>query len=95
MEKKLVGGAKIKEELLFHGTTENVISAICQQNFDHRLSGTRSGAAYGQGRYHHTSSRTWSTQRYKTSNRGINEVDGTRRKIGKLDFIIVKKYSRK
>ena len=49
MEKKNVG-ALIKAELLFHGTTDNVIPAICQQNFDHRLSGTRVGAKYGQGK---------------------------------------------
>ena len=49
MEKK--SGGEVKEELLFHGTVKEVLSAICQQNFDHRLSGTRVGAKHGQGIY--------------------------------------------
>ena len=50
MEKKN-GGMSVRQEILFHGTTESVLYAICQQNFDHRLSGTRVGAKYGQGKY--------------------------------------------
>ena len=47
MQKK--SNVPVREELLFHGTSGNVVSAICQQNFDHRLSGTRVGARHGQG----------------------------------------------
>ncbi|XP_072046898.1 zinc finger CCCH-type antiviral protein 1-like [Amphiura filiformis] len=54
MEKKN-GGVSISEGMLFHGTTMHALEAICQQNFDHRLSGTRVGAKFGQGTYFHKS----------------------------------------
>lgn len=38
------------EKLLFHGTTSNVIDAICTHNFDHRVCG-KNGTKYGQGSY--------------------------------------------
>lgn len=38
------------EKLLFHGTTSDVIDAICKQNFDHRLRG-KNGTVYGEGSY--------------------------------------------
>ncbi|XP_071795003.1 protein mono-ADP-ribosyltransferase PARP12-like [Asterias amurensis] len=40
-----------KEELLFHGTRKAFIKAICQQNFDPRVSGSNVGTKYGQGSY--------------------------------------------
>ncbi|KAL9987961.1 hypothetical protein ACROYT_G002348 [Oculina patagonica] len=38
------------EKLLFHGTTPDVIDAICKQNFDHRMRG-KNGTRYGEGSY--------------------------------------------
>ena len=38
------------EKLLFHGTTPDVIDAICKQNFDHRMRG-KNGTVYGEGSY--------------------------------------------
>ena len=38
------------EKLLFHGTTSDVVDAICKQNFDHRLRG-KNGTKYGEGSY--------------------------------------------
>ena len=38
------------EKQLFHGTTSEVIDAICKQNFDHRLYG-KNGTKYGEGSY--------------------------------------------
>ncbi|XP_072047675.1 protein mono-ADP-ribosyltransferase PARP12-like [Amphiura filiformis] len=52
LEKKY-SGKKVREEPLFHGTKQDVVEAICQQNFDWRLSGTRAGTLYGQGSYFH------------------------------------------
>ncbi|XP_033107607.1 protein mono-ADP-ribosyltransferase PARP11-like [Anneissia japonica] len=39
------------ERQLFHGTKEENVEDICRDGFDFRLSGTRHGAAYGQGAY--------------------------------------------
>ncbi|KAI8504730.1 Poly (ADP-ribose) polymerase [Branchiostoma belcheri] len=49
--KKQNGGKDAEERLLFHGTQDAVVDAICQQNFDWRLSGSRVGQLYGQGTY--------------------------------------------
>ncbi|XP_077863020.1 protein mono-ADP-ribosyltransferase PARP12-like [Saccoglossus kowalevskii] len=62
--KKLVSHYKIEKECmekknmdqeveryLFHGTRREFVDAICQQNFDWRLSGTSSGTVYGKGSY--------------------------------------------
>lgn len=38
------------EKLLFHGTTSDVVDAICTRNFDHRVCG-KNGTKYGQGSY--------------------------------------------
>ena len=38
------------EKLLFHGTSSDVVDAICKQNFDHRLRG-KHGTKYGEGSY--------------------------------------------
>ena len=38
------------ERQLFHGTTPEVIDAICKHNFDHRLHG-KNGTKYGEGSY--------------------------------------------
>ena len=38
------------EKLLFHGTSSDVVDAICKQNFDHRLRG-KNGTIYGEGSY--------------------------------------------
>ena len=40
------------EKLLFHGTTSDVVDAICKHNFDHRskLRG-KNGTKYGEGSY--------------------------------------------
>ncbi|XP_078608440.1 protein mono-ADP-ribosyltransferase PARP11-like [Branchiostoma floridae x Branchiostoma japonicum] len=54
--KKQNGGKDVEERLLFHGTQEAVVDAICQQNFDWRLSGSRVGQIYGQGTYFSASS---------------------------------------
>lgn len=37
-------------KLLFHGTSSDVVDAICKQNFDHRLRG-KHGTKYGEGSY--------------------------------------------
>ena len=39
------------EKLLFQGTSEGVINAICKQSFDHRLHGENVGTKYGKGSY--------------------------------------------
>ena len=38
------------ERQLFHGTSSDVIDAICKQNFDHRVHG-KNGTMYGEGSY--------------------------------------------
>ena len=38
------------ERLLFHGTSSDVIDAICKHNFDHRCHG-KNGTKYGKGSY--------------------------------------------
>lgn len=38
------------EKQLFHGTSSDVVGAICKQNFDHRVHG-KNGTAYGEGSY--------------------------------------------
>ena len=51
MKKKLKASNHDKiEKLLFHGTTPDVIDAICKQNFDHRMRG-KNGTKYGKGSY--------------------------------------------
>ncbi|XP_078359266.1 protein mono-ADP-ribosyltransferase TIPARP-like [Oculina patagonica] len=51
MKKKLnVSNDDEIEKLLFHGTTPDVIDAICKQNFDHRMRG-KNGTRYGEGSY--------------------------------------------
>ncbi|XP_078689237.1 protein mono-ADP-ribosyltransferase PARP12-like [Branchiostoma floridae x Branchiostoma belcheri] len=55
--KKQSGGTDPEERQLFHGTRPEAVDAICLQNFDWRLSGTSTGAAYGQGSYFSTSSK--------------------------------------
>ena len=40
----------IREKLLFHGTTSDVVDAICTRNFDHRMCG-KNATKYGQGIY--------------------------------------------
>ena len=40
----------IREKFLFHGTTSNVVDAICTRNFDHRMC-EKNAAKYGQGIY--------------------------------------------
>ncbi|XP_077998211.1 protein mono-ADP-ribosyltransferase PARP12-like [Glandiceps talaboti] len=40
-----------EEKQLFHGTKNEFVDAICQQNFDFRLSGTRVGKKFGMGSY--------------------------------------------
>ncbi|XP_070612404.1 protein mono-ADP-ribosyltransferase PARP12-like [Erythrolamprus reginae] len=48
--KKANGGKDVDERLLFHGTSNNHVDAICQQNFDWRICGVH-GTAYGKGSY--------------------------------------------
>ena len=38
------------ERQLFHGTSSDVIDAICMHNFDHRVHG-KNGTLYGEGSY--------------------------------------------
>lgn len=42
------GGSDVTEKLLFHGTDNKHIDAICRDNFDWRICGTH-GTAYGKG----------------------------------------------
>uniref|UniRef100_A0A3B5LV01 Uncharacterized protein n=1 Tax=Xiphophorus couchianus TaxID=32473 RepID=A0A3B5LV01_9TELE len=44
------GGTRVDEKLLFHGTEESLVDAICDQNFDWRMCGVH-GTAYGRGSY--------------------------------------------
>ncbi|RVE56329.1 hypothetical protein OJAV_G00220130 [Oryzias javanicus] len=44
------GGSDVTEKLLFHGTDNRHIDAICRDNFDWRICGTH-GTAYGKGSY--------------------------------------------
>ncbi|KAG7333380.1 hypothetical protein KOW79_003515 [Hemibagrus wyckioides] len=44
------GGRDVDERLLFHGTRESLIEAICEQNFDWRVCGVN-GTLYGKGSY--------------------------------------------
>ncbi|OCT86145.1 protein mono-ADP-ribosyltransferase PARP12 [Xenopus laevis] len=48
--KKVNGGKDPDERQLFHGTSDKLIDAICQQNFDWRICGDH-GTAYGKGSY--------------------------------------------
>ncbi|XP_068129233.1 protein mono-ADP-ribosyltransferase PARP11 [Hyperolius riggenbachi] len=48
--KKKKGVAEIAEEMLFHGTSNEFVDAICVHNFDWRLNGIH-GAVYGKGTY--------------------------------------------
>uniref|UniRef100_S4RP50 Poly [ADP-ribose] polymerase n=1 Tax=Petromyzon marinus TaxID=7757 RepID=S4RP50_PETMA len=48
--RKKNGGIEIEERKLFHGTSPDMVTAICQQNFDWRLCGTH-GTSYGKGSY--------------------------------------------
>ncbi|XP_072256056.1 protein mono-ADP-ribosyltransferase PARP12-like [Pyxicephalus adspersus] len=48
--KKKNGGQKVDERRMFHGTSANLVDAICQQNFDWRICGAH-GTAYGKGSY--------------------------------------------
>ncbi|CAL4108850.1 unnamed protein product, partial [Meganyctiphanes norvegica] len=43
--------ARVNIQQLFHGTSINVIDAICAENFDPRLHGTATGQNFGQGAY--------------------------------------------
>ncbi len=44
-------GRSLNEMQLFHGTTSDVLNAICKNGFDWRLCGTH-GTVYGQGKNH-------------------------------------------
>ncbi|KAI5623859.1 poly [ADP-ribose] polymerase 12, partial [Silurus asotus] len=44
------GGRDVDERLLFHGTQQSLIEAICEQNFDWRICGVN-GTLYGKGCY--------------------------------------------
>ncbi|XP_036719302.1 protein mono-ADP-ribosyltransferase PARP12 isoform X2 [Balaenoptera musculus] len=44
------GGKTVDERQLFHGTSTGFVDAICQQNFDWRVSGLH-GTSYGRGSY--------------------------------------------
>ncbi|KAF4020354.1 hypothetical protein G4228_011780 [Cervus hanglu yarkandensis] len=44
------GGKTVDERQLFHGTSTGLVDAICQQNFDWRVSGLH-GTSYGKGNY--------------------------------------------
>ncbi|KAK3570491.1 hypothetical protein QTP86_020072 [Hemibagrus guttatus] len=48
--KKRTGRGVIDERYLFHGTDKSLIEAICEQNFDWRISGVH-GSLYGKGSY--------------------------------------------
>ncbi|XP_077372714.1 protein mono-ADP-ribosyltransferase PARP12 isoform X3 [Festucalex cinctus] len=48
--KKRNKGKPVIEQYLFHGTSNSLIAAICEQNFDWRMSGIH-GTAYGKGSY--------------------------------------------
>ena len=51
MKKKLKASSYDElEKLLFHGTTSDVVDAICKHNFDHRMRG-KNGTLYGEGSY--------------------------------------------
>ena len=50
MKRKLKASSYDIKKLLFHGTTSDVIDAICKQNFDHRMRG-KNGTRYGEGSY--------------------------------------------
>ena len=39
---------RVYEKRLFHGTSPDSVEAICEENFDWRLSGTATGTKYGQ-----------------------------------------------
>lgn len=43
------GGKMVDERQLFHGTSTGLVDAICQQNFDWRVSGLH-GTSYGKGK---------------------------------------------
>ena len=43
------GGKMVDERQLFHGTSTGFVDAICQQNFDWRVSGLH-GTSYGKGK---------------------------------------------
>ncbi|MBN3271030.1 PAR12 polymerase, partial [Polyodon spathula] len=48
--KKKNGGESVDEKILFHGTEQTLLDAICEQNFDLRICGVH-GSLYGKGSY--------------------------------------------
>lgn len=44
-------GYDANERYLFHGTKGESVEGICKKNFDWRMSGTATGAVYGEGTY--------------------------------------------
>ncbi|NXA47673.1 PAR12 polymerase, partial [Nothocercus julius] len=48
--KKRSPGKEVDERLLFHGTNQSHLAAICEQNFDWRVCGVH-GTKYGKGSY--------------------------------------------
>lgn len=46
--------SKVDVRQLFHGTSHDVVSSICVENFDWRLHGSSSGQMYGRGTYFST-----------------------------------------
>ena len=77
------------EKLLFHGTTSDVLDAICKQNFDHRLRG-KNETRYGEGSYfavsasysNNNSSQSWETTRFMF----LASVLTGKYKLGNQDF---------
>ncbi|XP_054632525.1 protein mono-ADP-ribosyltransferase PARP12 [Dunckerocampus dactyliophorus] len=68
--KKRNGGKPVNEQYLFHGTSETLIEAICEQNFDWRMSGVH-GTAYGKGSYF--AKEASYSHRYATARDGVNK----------------------
>ena len=48
--KKKRGVPTINEQMLFHGTSNEFVEAICIHNFDWRINGIHA-AVYGKGKY--------------------------------------------
>ncbi|XP_078273201.1 protein mono-ADP-ribosyltransferase PARP11-like isoform X1 [Rhinoraja longicauda] len=48
--KKMRNGLEVNERMLFHGTSNEFVEAICSQNFDWRINGAHA-TVYGKGSY--------------------------------------------
>ncbi|KAF7667404.1 hypothetical protein LDENG_00063480 [Lucifuga dentata] len=65
------GGKPVNQQYVFHGTDESLIEAICEQNFDWRVSGVH-GTLYGRGSYFARDASY--SNKYVKARKGMNKI---------------------